>query len=354
MTVYCQVDSGEQLPADDTWNGVGRVFIPTTLSGAAATVQFDWSCTLDVIRRRPPLVLTLGYNTAIFGLLLRIKGITNIINMDGVEWARAKWGPLERAWLWMNERFGCWFGNHLIADHPEIKKYLSRKIDKRKITTIAYGAPDVSDADFSHIRKFSLEPRSYAIVIARPEPENSILEIVRAFSQKRRGRKLVVLGKYDREKSKFHEKVMCAASPEVVFLGAIYDKEIVEALRYGALLYVHGHRVGGTNPSLVEALGSGCAVLAHDNRFNRWVTGPEGAFFEDEDACASLFDALLGDEARLHSMSVASRARHHEAFQWSHILSNYESLLLEWLLGEASDRKDANLLPPAISNDVTE
>jgi len=207
-------------------------------------------------------VLTLGYNTAVFCLAYRLKGIANLINMDGIEWRRQKWSTLERVWLYFNERAGCWLGNHLIADHPEIKAHLATRVANSKITMIPYGADRIDNADSGVLAQYGLQPGGYAMVIARPEPENSILEIVAAFSRKPRGMRLVVLGRYDLEMP-YHKQVMDAASAEVMFPGAIYDKATVSALRFHSALYAHGHQVGGTNPSLVEAMGAGSAVLAH-------------------------------------------------------------------------------------------
>jgi glycosyltransferase involved in cell wall biosynthesis len=107
----------------------------------------------------------------------------------------------------------------------------------------------------------------------------------------------------------------------------------VGALRYHSALYLHGHQVGGTNPSLVEALGAGNPVLAHDNGFNRWVAGPGAAYFADEDACARLLDELLERPDRLDAMRAASRARHAEAFTWGRVLAEYEALLGRWAGG---------------------
>jgi len=143
------------------------------------------------------LVLTLGCNTAVFCLAYRVKGITNLIDMDGIEWRRQKWSTLERAWLYLNERAGCWLGNHLIADHPEIKAHLATRVGDAKITMIPYGADRIDNADSGVLAQYGLQPGGYAMVIARPEPENSILEIGAAFSRKPRGMKLVVLGRYD-------------------------------------------------------------------------------------------------------------------------------------------------------------
>lgn len=334
VTVYCQIDPGEEIPSDDTWKGIHRVFIATNIKGAGGTMQFDWRSTIDVAKNADRLVLTLGYNTAIFSLMLRVLGIRNIMNMDGIEWSRAKWGPVARAWLWMNERFGCWFADHLIADHPRIADHLARRVSQAKISTIAYGARELTSANFELLERYSLRAKSYALVIGRPEPENSVLEIVSAFSRRERGCKLAVLGKYSPECSDFHKRVLAAASTEVVFLGAIYDQATVDALRLGAMVYIHGHQVGGTNPSLVEALGAGSPVLAHDNRFNRWVAGEGGAYFSDADSCAECLDQLLEDKQILSAMSAAGRDRHQQAFKWGDILFAYETLLLKWLPGE--------------------
>ena len=132
----------------------------------------------------------------------------------------------------------------------------------------------------------------YALIVARPEPENSILTMIKAFSRKSRGIKLVVLGDYQ-SGHKYQREVLSSASSEVVFPGAIYDKEGIHSLRKNALFYLHGHTVGGTNPALVEALAAGLPILAHNNRFNRWVVGQGGEYFLDEDSCAEQLDYLL-------------------------------------------------------------
>ena len=116
-------------------------------------------------------------------------------------------------------------------------------------------------------------------LIARSIPENSILELVTGFSARRRNHKLVVLGMYEPDVDPYHRQVLDAASDEVVFLGPLYDKASVQALRYHSSAYLHGHTVGGTNPSLIEAMAAGNPVIAHDNPYNRWVAGAGGAVF---------------------------------------------------------------------------
>ena len=171
-----------------------------------------------------------------------------------------------------------------------------------------------------------LEPGRYLVEIGRSVPENSILETVRAFSRRPRGMKLVVLGHFLADND-YHVACRAAASDEVMFPGAIFEEERVKPLRFHARAYLHGHTVGGTNPSLCEALGAGNAVIAHDNRFNRWVAGPDQLYFADEDGCDAAITQALGDDARIARAQAGARARHAEAFTWPLVLGQYEALL---------------------------
>jgi glycosyltransferase involved in cell wall biosynthesis len=327
VTVYCQVPAN-QASRIDTWNGIRRVLIPAG-ENAVSTIVFDLLAIRHSARARG-VMLTLGYNTGVLNVLYRLRGIPNLINMDGIEWKREKWSKAQRAWLWMNEWAAARFGNHLIADHPEIANHLSRHTRRAKIATIPYGAEAVSSASLEPIKRFGLCSKNYYILVARPEPENSIHEIVQAFSAKRRGLPLVVLGSYERCKSIFQNQVMEAASREVRFLGSIYDQEVVQSLRYHAKAYFHGHRVGGTNPSLVESLAAGNAVIAHDNPFTRWVAGEGARYFKGSEDLAATITQIEENPEILESMRQQSRIRHRESFIQEKVLSAYEELLLSF------------------------
>ena len=238
VAVYCQED-GSGPSFEDTWQGVERVRIPVVQTGPKGTILFDWRATVHAARHND-LCLTLGYNTAVFCSLLRLKGIPNLINMDGIEWSRAKWGIFAKSWFWLNDWAGCWLGNHLVADHPQIKVHLQSRVADSKITTIPYGADAVTSAPVEPVIAFGLSPGRYLTVIARAEPENSILEVVQGFSTRQRGYQLVVLGNYQ-EDNAYHRAIKAAASSEVNFVGAIYDKAVVQALRFHSAAYVHGH-----------------------------------------------------------------------------------------------------------------
>ncbi|MDD5322168.1 MAG: DUF1972 domain-containing protein [Methylococcales bacterium] len=329
VVVYCQED-GIGPVFEDTWEGIERVHIPVRQEGPKGTIVFDWKATAHAAQFGD-LCLTLGYNTAVFCTLLRIKGVPNLINMDGIEWSRAKWGAVAKTWFWLNDWAGCWLGNHLVADHPKIKEHLSSGVREDKITMIPYGADAVTDAPAEVLHALGLEAGQYLTVIARAEPENSLLEIVSGFSRKQRGYKLAVLGKYEPEKNAYHRAVMEEAGPEVLFPGAIYDKIVLRALRFHSVAYIHGHQVGGTNPSLIEAMGAGNPVIAHDNQFNRWVAGESARYFCGADECSDRLDDVLQNRSVLDEMKAGILQRYQEAFTWGKVLAEYEALLGKWL-----------------------
>lgn len=328
VTVYCQED-GSGCIYESEWNGVKRIHIPINTPGPLGTILFDFKSVVHSLRHEG-VFLTLGYNTACFNFMHRVFRKTNIINMDGIEWKRQKWGRFAKSWFWLNERFGCWFGNHLIADHPKIAEHLATRVNVDKITMIPYGALLVTDGSESILESFGLEKNQYSIVIARPEPENSFLEIVKAFSAIRRSTKLVVLGDFQPQINSYHKLILDAASEDVIFPGAIYDSEIVGALRFFSRFYIHGHQVGGTNPSLVEAMGAGCAVIAHDNNFNRWVADDSAYYFSGEASLRSFFDGDYLDDSFILDKKQKSYKQFNDRFRWSFILQQYEYLLLKY------------------------
>ena len=297
VIVYCQVEGNGGITYDE-WNGLERVNVPVSVPGWRGTSLFDAICIRHAAAYRD-VCLTFGYNTAIFDTLLRAKRIPNVINMDGIEWSRARWGFTKQAILWSNERAAFYVGDHLIADHPELVPYLAKRSRPEKVSMITYGADAVESAPAELLEPYGLVPGGYASLICRPIPENSLLELVAGFSARPRGIELAVLGTFTPEEDSYHAAVMRAASPEVRFLGAIYDPPVVQALRFHSVAYLHGHTVGGTNPSLVEALAAGNPVLAHDNPYNRWVAQDAAVYFADVADVDRELTTLLRDSEQL-------------------------------------------------------
>lgn len=329
VSVYCQTTGSGDITTE-TRDGVRLVQVPAGKDlGAWSTIRFDWRCMLHSLRQDYDVALVLGYNTAAFWLPYRVLRRGKVVfNMDGLEWKRAKWSPIAKAWLLLNEKAALALSHHFVADHPVIMRRFRRH--RRKGSMIPYGSFECDAADVSLLASFGLEPFNYALVLCRIEPENSVLEFVSAFCTRRRDWKLAVVGPFHPDRNDYHARLQAAAGKRdgaVAFLGPVYDKPAVQALRYFARLYLHGHQVGGTNPSLVQALAAGNAAVLHNNAFNRAVAGPKARFFSSAAECAALLDSLLDDEARLVEMGNASLRRFQERFRWEGVLKAYEDLL---------------------------
>ena len=322
--VYCQedVDQVSEPVRTDTWRGITRFFVQTARKGGLAALDFDWKCVRDALKR-PGVCLVLGYNGAAFLPILRLAGRKVFTNMDGIEWKRPKWSLPVRAWFFANEWIAAWASQRLVADHPAIAKHLATRRPRSATVVIPYGGDAIDDAPVAPLARFGVEPGRYLISIARIEPDNNILTLVRAFSAHRRGMKLVVLGKLETHNA-YHNEIRAAASEEVIFPGAIYNGDIVRALRFHARAYLHGHIVGGTNPSLVEALWAGNAVVAHDNAYNRWTAGDAAVTFSSLASCEAQISRIVADDALVARLGAAARVRAAEAFQWRDVLAAYE------------------------------
>jgi len=329
ITVYCQDHNVIEIE-NEVWNGVNLIKIPSKNKSALDTIIFDYKA-MKLAEKKSGVFLTLGYNTAIFCALLKLKNKINIINMDGMEWKRRKYNIIEKLWLYLNERLGVVFSSHIIADNPAIEKRMKKiSLNQRSITMIPYGADQPKnninkDEKVKIFKSFGINSYKYALIVARPVEENNIFEIVQVFSKKSRNIKLVVLGNYS-NKIPYQKKVLNEAGDDVIFLGAIYDKKILDLLRLNARFYIHGHSVGGTNPALVEAMAARLPVLAHDNPYNRWVAGDDAKYFSNKLALEKNIGLLVSDNKTIKKMSLSSYKRYNEKFNWKLILDKYEKV----------------------------
>jgi len=290
--------------------------------------MFDW-ISLRRASNLPGPALIFGYNTALLNELLRQKDKPFIVNMDGVEWKRRKWSAPAKVWLRVNETIALRRANYVIADHPAIAEHLQPSGTNHRLTMIPYGSDRVDAADPDLLHPFGLLPGRFATIIARPEPENSILEMVRTFSQRKRHGLLALIGQYSTDNS-YQRSILQAASNQVSFLGPIYDPKVVESLRFHSAFYMYGHTVGGTSPTLVEALGAGCTALCLDTPYSRWVAGESGRYFTTNAQADRLIDELFdrSEVDRTRSREQAYQ-RFESDFTWTKVLGQYEDLLLK-------------------------
>lgn len=314
---------------DPTWKGVHLIVKsdPENLVGSFGQFIYDLNCIRDARKRNFDVILQLGYTSSSLWSSFFPKGATLVTNMDGLEWKRTKYSTSVRRFLKRAESWAVRNSDHLIADSIGIQKYLYKKF-KRKSTFIPYGAHLFHLPDDSQLAPYKLQQDGFNMLIARMEPENNIETILQGHHNSARKRKLILIGNYQNAfgtlmKKKYEDKT-------TEFWGSVYDINLLNNLRHYSHLYFHGHSVGGTNPSLLEAMASQALVAAHNNIFNRSVLEKDAFYFETpEDVSAILNNSFRKNE--YNSFIQNNNKKIVELYSWLHIADQLESCLLKAL-----------------------
>ncbi len=326
VTVYCESAEDD---SPHTYRGVKLAHLPSPKLGPFSTILFDLLC-LWHARKSYDVVYMLGYGASLFCFIPRLWGTKVWINMDGIEWARAKWGLAAKAYFKIMEAIALRIADRIIADAEGIKQFLlGRHSFKASCNVIPYGAQIVNSAPASVLDEYGLNPYEYYLVVCRLEPENHVLDILQGFVASRSSCRLIVIGNHMANTS-YGRKLNLVRDERIRFVGALYDQAKLSGLRYYCRAYIHGHSVGGTNPSLLEALGCGNPVIIHDNAFNREVAGDIGFLFEtssDITKCIEKADSMQSSDR--DRLSDAAKKRIREYYTWDRIADQYSTLLHE-------------------------
>lgn len=326
VTVFCEASGGAR---PDAHAGVQLEYVSSRAPGALRTIGHDVAA-LRRARGRFDVVYLLGYGAAFAAPLARRDGSEVWINMDGLEWRRSKWGRVARGWLRAMEGLAGRRADRLVFDNAALGEEV---VTRRGWTDVAhevvpYGAPLLDDVDPEPLGRLGLVPGEYLLTICRCEPENHLLELVRAHRRALVRHPLVIVSNTNLPTP--HARELRTWSSELVRLpGPIYDPELLAPLRAHCRAYLHGHSVGGTNPSLVEAMGAGAAIVAHDNPFNREVLGDAGLWFRDAVSLESVLAELVACRPHeLAAFGAGARRRAAEAYSWERVADRYAELLL--------------------------
>ncbi|WP_320816031.1 DUF1972 domain-containing protein [Flavobacterium sp.] len=260
------------------FNGVKIIhcFDPEYKIGTIGQFVYDYNCIKDSNKRKFDIILQLGYTSSSVWYSLHPKDTVVITNMDGLEWKRTKYSKLVRKALLLAEKRAVKKSNFLISDSLGIQKYISNKY-KKESQYIAYGANVFKKPDINILSEYELIKDDFNMIMARFEPENNIEMVLDGVVLSKTTTPTIVIGNYNTKygcflKEKFKSYL------NIKFLGAIYNLEHLNNLRFFSSVYFHGHTVGGTNPSLLEAMSSQALIVAHDNDFNKGVL-KENAFY---------------------------------------------------------------------------
>ena len=214
----------------------------------------------------------------------------------------------------------------LIADSQEIWGYFISRFPKlvNKFKAIRYGANECLTFQETDLEKYKVVKNEYFLVIARLVSENKADEIIRAYKQYIGRKKLLIVGAV--ENTAFVRNLKTLSNGKIVFADAIYDKQILDSLRQGCFIYIHGHSVGGTNPSLLEAMAAGCACLCHDNVFNLEVTEGNQIYFHSSYDLAILLNLLEHKSNDLDVLRIKALDRVKNKYTWDQICKSYIDL----------------------------
>ena len=294
--------------------------------GTAGQFIYDFNCIMDARKRNFDVLLFLGYTSSSVWGMLYPKNTVIISNMDGLEWKRKKYSKPVRFFLKYAERLAVKFSDYFIADSIAMHSYLKNKYHIH-CEYIAYGAEIFTEEKEEWLSRYNLSPKDYFMLMARMEPENNIEMILDGFHQSVSNKKFVVVGNTN---NKFGKRMLkkFGADSRIVFAGAIYDNKVTHTLKYNCPLYFHGHTVGGTNPSLIEAMASQVLIAAHDNLFNRAVLDDNGYYFNSATDVKQLIEDV-SPAIKEETMTQNNYQKIKNTYNWPGIIKQYEKFITE-------------------------
>lgn len=312
---------------DKKFKGVNiiHVYDPEYKIGTAGQFIYDLKCISDSRKRKFDVILQLGYTSSSIWHWLLPKNAMIFTNMDGMEWKRSKYSSPVRRFLKYAEKLAVKSSDFLISDSKGIQEYIRRKYNKPS-QFIAYGASLFHNQNDTILLKFNVEKQKYCILIARLEPENNIATIIEGYHKSKAKHDLIIFGTLNafgsRLKSKFNK------DKRIRFLGANYNQEELNNLRFFSRYYFHGHSVGGTNPSLLEAMASKALIIANNNVFNKSILGEDAEYFSNS---SDIENTLNTDTmfANKESYANANIKKIDELYSWDIINAAYENFILK-------------------------
>lgn len=307
---------------------VKKIFSPEPRIGTAGNFIYDFLSLRDALKERCDAILVCGYTTSsISYLILSFRKTKLITNIDGLEWKRSKYSPLIQKLTRWFEKIAVEKSHAVISDNRGIEDYVTEHYQRRSFF-IPYAAELLQNPDEQILAEYGLEKFGYHILIGRLEPENNIEMILDGVAQSRSEIKTHIFAGTQTRFAKYLMKKY-EGNKKIVFRGWLSGQETLNQLRHFARIYFHGHSVGGTNPSLLEAMAGGAMIAAHDNAFNRYVLGNDAFYFQNARQVSEYIDRQETD-FNLRSRMIENNIQKIRSFyNWDHITTLYEKMFME-------------------------
>jgi glycosyltransferase involved in cell wall biosynthesis len=303
---------------------------PEDRLGTAGQFIYDLNCIIDSRKRHFDVILNLGYTSSSIWMRLFPKSSIVITNMDGLEWKRTKFSKSVQKFLLFAEKLAVRHSDYLVSDSKAIQTYI---LQKYKIDSefIAYGATVFNNPDFELTQKYNIKKHEYSLLIARIEPENNIEMILDGVNQSQNQELFFVIGNPSNKFGLFLQDKY-KEDERIRFLGPIYDIEMLNNLRYFSKYYFHGHSVGGTNPSLLEAMACNSLIVAHKNPFNESVLDENAIYFSDSEDVKNIMETNYENSRMMYSKNNIQKIK--RQYSWEFIIDEYERYMINKLNNE--------------------
>jgi glycosyltransferase involved in cell wall biosynthesis len=327
INVYCSKPHYEEHIA--TYNDARLVYLPLKANGYQS-IPYDVLSILHAGWKRNDMILVLGTSGCIAFPLFRLLGLKLLLNPDGAEWKRGKWSFGVKAFLKISEKWGVRWANHVVADSLIIQESL--RIDHGiNSSMIAYGGDHVRFVVLrpETSKKYGIKERGYCFKVCRIEPENNLDLILTSFSSS--GQKLIIVGNWNFSDYGIELRKRYTKYSNIILLDPIYNQEELNELRSNCGLYIHGHSVGGTNPSLVEAMCLGLCVVAFDVNYNRSTTHDSAIYFSTADELSQLVLSINGNEQQQRQIGARLKVLGEEKYSWNKIIQQYDDVIAAFI-----------------------
>lgn len=333
--VYCY-NSHNHKYQEKKFNGVNIIhqYDPEFKLGTFGQFIYDFNCILDSRKRDFDIILQLGYTSNSIWFFLLPKKPIIITNMDGIEWKRSKYSKPVQQFLKIAEFLAAKSSDFLVSDSLGIQTFLKKRY-KKDSTYIAYGANLFDSPDDTILAEYEVEKGKYNMVMARFEPENNLDMVLEGVSLNKNDlSQILVVGNHNTKygeylKSKYKEH------SNIRFLGGIYNLEHLNNLRFFSNIYFHGHSVGGTNPSLLEAMSSQALIAAHCNDFNKGVLNNNAYYFSSAEEVKKILNTVKKSNNLQMIQNNYKAIKNH--FNWRTINEQYLQLFKDCM--ERNSRK---------------
>ncbi|MBI2930162.1 MAG: DUF1972 domain-containing protein [Planctomycetes bacterium] len=334
VTVYCR-SSYSAIP-DRVWRGVRRVVLPSVRRKYLDTPVHTFLSMLHVMVDPPDIVYVCNAANSMFLPLPRWRGSKVLINVDGIEWKRSKWGWAGRTHYRISEAMAARASHVVIADSLVIRDYYRERFGVQPVY-VSYGALIVDRTPGLPLPSIGVEEEKFILFVSRLEPENNAHLLVRAFEDVRTDMKLAIVGGAPYA-SAYIEDLRRTKDRRILFPGPIYGDGYLN-LQRRAYVYVNAMEVGGTHPAILDSMGAGNCVLVSDIPENVETVAHAGVTFrnKDVDDLRAKLQALVDDPARVKEYRRRAVERIRERYTWEHIVDRYEELFLR-MLGQRSSR----------------